>query len=146
MLARPLITDLESFKWDVDVITPVPLGLARLVQRGYNQSALLARPLALALGVRYYPQSLRRSRETRSQVGLSAAQRKENVIGAFEARSDLVSGRNILVVDDVTTSGATLEACAVALFDAGALKVFGLTLARAVLKFPQVREQPIIEC
>jgi ComF family protein len=137
---------LENLQWNVDVIAPVPLGLARLAQRGYNQSALVAKPLALALGVRYYPLALRRSRETHSQVGLSAVQRKENVKGAFEAKFNLVTGRSILVVDDVTTSGATLDACAAALFEAGARQVYGLTLARAVLRPSHKQEQPIMEC
>jgi predicted amidophosphoribosyltransferase len=72
-------------------------------------------------------------RETRSQVGLTSVQRRENVFEAFHARSEIVASRTVLVVDDVTTSGATIEACASALLEAGALRVFGLTLARAVL-------------
>jgi ComF family protein len=132
-------------KWEIDLITPVPLGLARLAERGYNQSSLLARPLSLALHVPYRPQILSRVRETRSQVGLTAAERRENVSGAFVARSNGIMGRNVLLVDDVTTSGSTLDACAEALFTAGARQVYGLTLARAVLKAPLLSDQPILE-
>lgn len=134
VLARNLIAFCRESTWKIDLVTPVPLGLARLKQRGYNQSALLARPVALALNLRFCPKALQRARETRTQVGLTAAERKQNVTGAFLARSDRVARKNVLVIDDVTTSGATLDACAVALQEAGAGSVYGLTLARAVLK------------
>ena len=130
-LARPLVACLQQVGWPVDLVVPVPLGLARLAERGYNQAALLAWPVSLALGVPYRPKSLRRLRETRSQVGLKLAERQQNVQGAFGARREWVAGKTPLVVDDVTTSGATLAACAAALLEAGASQVYGLTLARA---------------
>jgi predicted amidophosphoribosyltransferase len=73
-----------------------------------------------------------KTRETRSQVGLNRAERRENLSGAFRAETKIVRGKSFLVVDDVITSGATMQACALALLDAGATRVFGLTLARAV--------------
>jgi predicted amidophosphoribosyltransferase len=75
-LARPLIELWPGLGWQVDLLLPVPLGVARLAERGYNQSALLARPLALAQRIPYRPQGLRRLRETRSQVELSAQERR----------------------------------------------------------------------
>jgi competence protein ComFC len=135
----------ENVKWDIDLIAPVPLGLARLAERGYNQSSLLARPLSLALNVPYRPQVLTRARETRSQVGLTAAERRLNVSGAFTAHPNWPPGCRILLVDDVATSGSTLEACAEALFAAGARQVYGLTLARAIFKSPLLSDQPILE-
>ena len=131
ILSRPLVGLLEELGWPVDLVVPVPLGVARLHERGYNQATLLARPLALGCGCSFRPQALSRVRETRSQVGLSIAQRRENVSGAFQAGAGWVSGRNVLVVDDVATSSATLDACASALLGAGAAQVFGMTLARA---------------
>lgn len=132
-LARPLLQMLQQLEWPIDLVTAVPIGVARRAERGYNQATLLAFPLALAGGVPFRPQALLKVRETRSQVGLNHAQRRENVSEAFQARSEIVAGRRVLVVDDVTTSGATIEACASALSKAGAPQVFGLTLARAVV-------------
>ncbi len=117
--------------WPIDLVVPVPLGAGRKRERGYNQAALLAKPLAYRLNLPYRPQALSRLRETRSQVELSREERLVNVVGAFKARSGLVKGKHVLVVDDVTTTGATLEACADSLLHAGAVSVFGLTLARA---------------
>jgi predicted amidophosphoribosyltransferase len=85
------------------------------------------------LGLDYLPNALNRVRETRSQVDLSAVERKHNVLGAFRASRGDVVGRRILVIDDVATSGSTKDACAAALQDARAVEVYGLTLARAVL-------------
>lgn len=131
VLARPLTALLRKLDWEFDVVLPVPLGVARLRERGYNQAALLARPIALELGVRYLPRALDRVKETRSQVGLNYSQRRKNVQDAFRAQSGKVTGKGVLVIDDVTTSGSTLEACAAALRSAGAGRVYGLTLARA---------------
>ena len=122
-----------NLHWQVDTVIPVPLGIDRLAQRGYNQASLLARPVASGLDLDYLPKALNRVRETRSQVDLSAVERKNNVFGAFRASSSDVVGRRILVIDDVATSGATIDACAAALLEGGAAKVYGLTLARARL-------------
>jgi ComF family protein len=132
ILARQLLEKLKGLDWVVDLVAPVPLGIARQKQRGYNQSTLLALPLALGCGIAYRPQALAKVRETPSQVGLSSEERFQNVEGAFQANARIVSGKRVLVVDDVTTSGATLNACANALKEAGASKVYALTLARAV--------------
>jgi ComF family protein len=114
------------------MILPVPLGKSRQKDRGYNQSALLAYPLALRTGIHYRPKVLRRIIETRTQVGLTYQQRKENVVGAFKAESDQVANKSILLIDDITTSGATLNECAQALLFSGATAIYGLTLARAL--------------
>ena len=132
VFGRRLMDCMLKLRWQVDAIIPVPLGIARLAQRGYNQASLLARPVAWGLGLDYLPQALQRVRETRSQVDLSVLERKRNVTGAFHARCDQVRGRRILVIDDVATSGATIDACAAALLEGGAVQVYGLTLARAV--------------
>jgi len=133
-LSRPMISRLQSLQWSVDMIIPVPLGVDRYVERGYNQAALLARPLSQATQISYSPKGLVRVRETRSQVDLTASERKLNMRGAFHARGEWVRGRTVLVVDDVATSGATIDACGAALLEAGAAHVYGLTLARTQLK------------
>jgi competence protein ComFC len=132
VFGRRLMDCMLNLHWQVDAIIPVPLGVARLAQRGYNQASLLARPVAWGLGLDYLPQALLRVRETRSQVDLSVQERRQNVTGAFNACHDQVKGRKIVVIDDVATSGATIDACAAALLDAGAVEVYGLTLTRAV--------------
>ncbi|MGD2026606.1 MAG: phosphoribosyltransferase family protein [Anaerolineales bacterium] len=83
------------------------------------------------MGVPYAPRAIRRIRETASQVGLTIEQRKENMEAAFFAKEQLAGGKHILVVDDVLTTGATLDAVAMALKAAGSVKVTGLVVARA---------------
>ncbi len=131
-LARHLIEMLDGLAWPVDCVTPVPIGLARRAERGYNQTTFLALPVALALGLSYRPAGLKKVRHTRTQVGLNSEQRRANVAGAFEANPKIVAQKSVLVIDDVTTTGATLLACAEALLNAGARQIYGLTLARAV--------------
>ena len=131
-LAPYLVELVRRLDWPAELVIPVPLGMKRMKERGYNQVALLAKPLAFSLGWRYQPRALVRVRETRSQVGLSIAERKENMAGAFRADPSLVAGKNILLMDDVTTTGATLSAGASALKEAGAKQVFAVTLARAL--------------
>lgn len=130
-LSKPLIDLAHQLSWDLDIVVPVPLGVVRRKERGYNQASLLARPVAMKLNLHYQLKALRRVRETQSQVELNREQRKLNVAGAFQADPKRVADKNILVIDDVTTSGSTLDSCAEALLSAGAGKVYGLTLARA---------------
>lgn len=114
---------------------PVPLYPARLWWRRFNQSAMLAQALGRLTGVAVDCFLLKRVRRTASQVGLTADQRRRNVRGAFKvdrACRGRVKGRNVVVVDDVITTGATAEACARALKRAGAARVDVLALARAV--------------
>ncbi len=133
VLAKPLIPMVAELGWHVDLVMPVPLSNGRQRERGYNQSAFLARPIAISQGIPILTHCLKRMRETRSQVGLDAFERKQNVDGAFWADARIVTGKKVLIVDDVTTTGATLDACAAALCEAGAQNVYGLTLARAAL-------------
>jgi ComF family protein len=117
------------------VVVPVPLHPSRLAERGFNQSALLARPIARRLAGRFAPRALERTRETRQQATLERAARVGNVEGAFDVRGGragaLVRGRAVLLVDDVMTTGATLDACATALERAGAGRVDRAVLASA---------------
>ncbi len=113
-----------------DWLIPVPLHPSRERDRGYNQSDLLARQLARRVSVPYSGKGLRRTRATAVQMTLTAAQRRENVAGAFECIEPRVRGARVVIIDDVGTTGATLDACAQAVLKAGAASVMGLTLAR----------------
>lgn len=118
-----------------DLLVPVPLHWTRLVRRRFNQSALLARALAARTGIAWSPDALVRVRRTRTQGDLTRAQRRVNVRGAFAVRPSRLAalrGRTVVLIDDVTTTGATFEACARALRRAGAGEVRALALARVV--------------
>jgi ComF family protein len=110
------------------VVIPVPLHGERLRERGFNQAEALAAPLADALG-RPLRAAVLRVRATPTQVGLSRAQRRANVRGAFAA-SETLAGQAVLLVDDVTTTGSTLGSAAAACLAAGAVTVYAVTLAR----------------
>ena len=137
-LSYHLIDLFSKLAWKVDLIVPLPISKGHLLQRGFNQTDLFAYPLSLSLGIPYQNKSVKRIRETRSQVGLNAKERSENVSGAFKAETSLVMGKVVLVLDDVATTGSSISACANALKDAGAKRVYGLTLARPILKESQI--------
>lgn len=141
-LSKHLISLYNELNMDIDLIVPVPLNKTRQRKRGYNQAGLLALPLAYAICKPYKSQAIERIRDTHSQVRLGASERKKNVQDAFHAHSRWIDGKKVLVVDDVTTTGSTMSACAKALSQAGASAVYGLTLARAVLQ-ADVDDQPI---
>lgn len=115
-----------------DLVAPVPLHPARLVERGFNQSALLATPVARSLGVPLAPRLLVRVRPTPRQASLDRAARQQNVSGAFRARlAREARGKRVLLIDDVRTTGATLDASVAALRDAEVADVRTFTLAVA---------------
>lgn len=131
-LAPLLIRCYTDHQLDTEVIVPVPLHSARYRERGFNQSMVLARALAGALRQPVDGKTLIRHRATRSQMTLNAAERKANVARAFTCRTDRLAGKTVLLLDDVCTTGATLDACAQALKESGVRRVYGLTLARAL--------------
>jgi ComF family protein len=131
-LGRPLGEALARIALpDVDGIVPVPLHPKRLAERGYNQAALLARPLARVMGVPVRADILSRTRDTPRQAELDRTSRQQSIRGAFHATPD-ARGKRWLLVDDVRTTGATLRTCAHALRDAGAQKIAHVVLAVAV--------------
>jgi len=115
-----------------ELLVPIALHPARLRERGYNQSALLARALTAAKPEQLAEAGLRRVRRTDAQASLSASERARNVDGAFRADPRICAGRAIVLIDDVCTTGATLRAAAAALRDAGATEVSAAVIAAAV--------------
>ena len=136
MLAEA-VSDLQPLFSDrMALVVPVPLYVGRFRQRGFNQAELIARSglkILSATSLELRPHLLQRTRETRSQIGLSRHQRRENVRGAFAVTEGTeVDGREILLVDDVFTTGTTVSECARVLRRAGAAKVFVATVARTL--------------
>jgi ComF family protein len=130
-LARLMNNYLRKNPVPGNVLVPVPLHPRRLRQRGYNQSVLLARELGKLTGLPVIADCLHRSKNSLPQARTAnVEERRENVAGAFACNSEKLRGGGVILVDDVCTTGATLEACAVALKDGGAESVWGLTLAR----------------
>jgi ComF family protein len=135
MLAEA-VTDLApDFGADLPLVVPVPLHESKLQQRGFNQSELMARALVkqgpLDMKLELAPKLLMRRRPTDSQTGLTRRQRVVNMRGAFRASApNEISGRNVLLVDDVFTTGTTVSECARVLRRAGAEKVWVATVAR----------------
>lgn len=133
-LAQPLGEMLSAYLFayplPVDVLIPVPLHPERERARGYNQSLLLARVLGERHNLPVWHDALTRTRHTRPQVELDAADRRANVHAAFAAEPR-VAGKRVLLIDDVCTTGATLDTCGVALQKCGAKSVWGLAIARS---------------
>jgi ComF family protein len=133
-LAWDVAIFLDQLGWQADAVIPIPLSDQRLNERGYNQVDLIAHPLARIFSWQYLPRALSRARHTRSQVGLSSSERRQNVSGAFRAQPRFIREKNILLVDDVATTGATLDSASQALLAGGAKKVYALTFAKALQK------------
>lgn len=133
LLAEYLAAYLGEQPWRPDLLLPIPLADDRTKERGFNQAEVLARPLSGLTGLALSSDAILRVRPTPKQVGLDFDQRKANMRGAFAADAAQVRGKQILLVDDVMTTGATLNAAATALKEAGADRVFGITVARATL-------------
>lgn len=134
-MAKWLAGAAAEFMGDVDIIVPVPLHGARLFSRKFNQSALLAGALSDISGVPTDPFILKRVKNTRTQGGLTRVQREKNVRAAFKVdpkHSAFVTGKTVILIDDVFTTGATVDNCTLALQKAGAKEVYVLTLARVV--------------
>jgi ComF family protein len=131
-LAMQMVDFVRGLNWPVHMLIPTPLGKKRQQERGYNQVALVARPLAYELRLVYAPQALRKVRETRSQVGLNVQERRQNVSEAYQADPAAVKRKSVLIMDDVATTGSTIAASAEALLAAGAEDVYAVTIARAL--------------
>jgi len=136
-LATPLAELLDDYMrtspMPGEVLVPVPLHKKRLRERGYNQSGLLAKELGKLIHLPVVDDYLFRERYTPPQAKTSNVdERRSNVVGVFTCRDDRFRDKKVLLIDDVSTSGATLDACAAALKAAGAVSVWGLVLAREI--------------
>jgi len=137
--ARRLASLVERHPEDfsADVVIPVPLDQGRLRERGFNQAELIARPLARLLGIPFRSYLLVRTKPRPNHHRLTLRERWETVRGAYAThQSARVDKLRVLLLDDVFTTGATLDACALALKGAGAARVVGLTVARALPLYP----------
>ena len=118
-----------------EALVPVPLHPRRLRERGYNQAALLAKELGKLMNLPVIMDCLIRVKEAKPQVRTTTVkERRENVTGAFVCRGDKINGKQIILIDDVCTSGATLEACATALKNNGAISIWGLTMVMEIIE------------
>lgn len=136
LCAQSMVDALGPRAWDLEALIPVPLHRARLRERGFNQSELLARALSVRLGIPVVD-ALVRARPTRSQVGLGRAARRRNVAEAFAPAGSLRAAGVIGLVDDVATSGATLAAAGETLAGAGADRITAVTFALALAGPPR---------
>lgn len=124
-------TTLSPSNLEIDLIVPVPLHPTRQRHRGYNQAALLARELGAHLQRPVVEETLVRVKATAPQVELGAEERRANVHNAFRCKDSSLAGKRVLLVDDVCTTGSTLDSACLALRGAGTLSVWAYTLARA---------------
>jgi ComF family protein len=120
---------IKGNNWNFDIVLPIPLSKQRYKKRGYNQVQLMAEAIGFVNGVFYSNSILIRRKDTSSQVGLTLKERENNIKGAFFVKSNQIVGKNILIVDDVFTTGSTLNEAAYTLKSAGANKIFGSVCA-----------------
>jgi ComF family protein len=137
ILARPLAELMNDYldrnPLPAELLVPVPLHPKRMRERGYNQSELLARELGRLISLPLISDQLVRRKYAQPQARTkSVAERQVNMVDAFACEGNAMAGRKVLLIDDVSTSAATLDACAAALKSSGAVSVWGLVLAREV--------------
>ena len=133
-LGKVLATEIMSSKtnWNFDLIIPIPLHQLKKAERGYNQAYYIAKGVGSKLKVRVSDRAVKRIKYTQSQTTMNLNEREENISGAFKIRNQkTVRGKNILLVDDVITTGATISECGKVLLEAGATKIYAASIAIA---------------
>jgi competence protein ComFC len=129
-LSNHLKKKIES--WKIDCIIPVPLHHLKKAERGYNQSLYIAKGLGKGLNIPVADRFIKRKKYTKSQTTMDLIERQENIEEAFKAKKNLnLEGKNILLVDDVITTGSTIKECGKILLKAGASKVYAVSVAIA---------------
>lgn len=134
ILARPLVQMVRQSGWPVDLVIPIPLSSAHQRERGYNQAACISRAVARELDLPHSSHAVKRIKETETQVALDVNKRFMNLMDAFYANPAKLKSRNVLVIDDVITTGATMRSCAKSVMNAGAESVYCLSVARTLLR------------
>lgn len=131
-LLQPTLQALTR-SYPIDVMIPVPLHIRRLRERGFNQALLLVRELSKRMGIPYQERALKKIKDTPVQIALKKRERRKNLRGAFQVKDrEAIRGKAIVLVDDVYTTGATINECSRTLLKAGAKQVAVLTVARAL--------------
>ncbi len=119
-------------EWKLDIVLPIPLHHLRKATRGYNQAELIAKAIGKRAKIKFYKGLLKRNRFTETQTKLDLVERKQNMSGAFSVRkTNLIKGKNILLIDDVITTGATISECAKMLLESGANQIYAASVAIA---------------
>lgn len=130
-LGQRLVRVLTQMSWTFDMIIPVPIHTTRIAERGYNHSKYLGDVIHHDLGIELVDDALIKTQATRPQVGLTRAERLVNLEGVFDVDNSRIRGRRVLLVDDVTTTGATLGECAKVLRTNGVTEVYAITVSGA---------------
>ena len=130
LFANYMIEILRDKDWSFDLVIPVPLSPQRSRERTYNQSALLSRPIARYFQRDHSTGALRRIKDTGTQVKRNRMERDLSLAGAFSGNPAKLKGRSVLLVDDIITTGATINHCSEALLQAGAIRVYAVSLAK----------------
>ncbi|MBL1212101.1 MAG: ComF family protein [Ignavibacteriae bacterium] len=131
----------KILNWQADLILPVPLHTLKKAERGFNQSYFIAKGISKQLGVKTKPGVIKRIKFTETQTHLNSLERKANIRNAFKLKKQkLIKNKSIILIDDVVTTGATINECARILKEGGALKVFALSAALADYQFTSSRE------
>ena len=138
-LCNPFAKYLEQLykksKFNCDIIVPVPIHTIRLKQRGFNQSELLANKLGKLIDIQVNTTDLIKIKHTKNQADLNFKQRQENLKDVFQVKNkNAFKNKNVLIVDDVYTTGSTINNCAIELLKAGAKNVYALTIAHAIVE------------
>lgn len=132
-IAFELASRAREWGWEIDVIVPVPISIEKRKVRGYNQVECISKPLSKLLSVEHDRLSLVQVKENKSQVGLNVAERRENVSDVFEVTGEKLREKRVLLVDDTTTTGATLDYASRAIMNGGAISVICATAAKALI-------------
>ena len=129
-LGKILAQGIKAKGWQFDFIVPVPIHRLKKAERGFNQSDYIAKGLSSVLNIPYNTKLIKRIKHTESQTKLNMNQRALNVANAFKAKKPgQIAGKNFLLVDDVCTTGATLQECGIVLYKAGAKKIYASSVA-----------------